>query len=350
TTIGINAFKDNSTLADVHIPEKVTDVGDGAFAGIKADSNTIVVAQETKPSGWHTNWNGGANNVQWGGDFIYELVGNTYRIVSAGSKKGSDIAIPDTYKGKKVTEIKAGAFEGHTTIRSVILGKNITTIGSSAFKKSLLEYVLIPEVVTTIGAEAFADINLNRGAIAVDSETKPTGWHTNWNGGADNVIWGGDFTYELVGEAYHITGRGSKKGSTIEIPYSHRTKNIVQINEDAFKDDTTIKSVTIAYSVTTIGSRAFKNNSSLEYVFIPIGVRKIGAEAFAGIKTELGTIVAEPEKKPSGWDENWTGGVNNVIWGGELAYELVGDKYHVTGIGRKKGSTIVIPDTHKGKN
>lgn len=74
------------------------------------------------------------------------ISGRKYKIISTNkvtflgmTKKSSTLTIPDTvkYSGKtyKVTSISKNACQKQTKLKKVIIGKNITTIGSKSFYK-----------------------------------------------------------------------------------------------------------------------------------------------------------------------------------------------------------------------
>ena len=103
---------------------------------------------------------------------------------------------------------------------------------------------------------------------------------------------------------------------------------VKKIDEDAFKNNSKIRSITIPNSVTAIGSSAFSgcsnlitvtisensqltsignetfyNCSSLTSIYIPDSVTSIGYRAFR-YSSNL-TIYCEASSEPSGWDSSW---------------------------------------------
>lgn len=75
------------------------------------------------------------------------------------------VIIPQIYKGKPVTSIKANAFSDCDTLISVI----------------------IPDSVQTIGANAFS--GCEKLTIHCDFESKPSGWDSLWNSSNCTVVW-----------------------------------------------------------------------------------------------------------------------------------------------------------------
>lgn len=84
---------------------------------------------------------------------------------SAPKKNATSVTIPATVKvnGKscKVTSIKAKAFSGNKKLKSVVIGKNIKTIGNQAFFKcsKLKKVTFKGTAVKKIGKKAFAKTN-----------------------------------------------------------------------------------------------------------------------------------------------------------------------------------------------
>ena len=79
--------------------------------------------------------------------------GQYYSVIGIGSCTDVDIVIPDTHEGLHVKEIANDAFERNFDIRTVTLGKNITTIGSRAFTNCISLY----EVKNTDGVQVIRD-------------------------------------------------------------------------------------------------------------------------------------------------------------------------------------------------
>ncbi len=81
-----------------------------------------------------------------------------YRVIGLGLAAESDIVISSTYKGLPITEIGVGAFQDCSSLTSVTIPDNVTSIERFAFYycKSLTS-VTIPDNVTSIGNLAFSD-------------------------------------------------------------------------------------------------------------------------------------------------------------------------------------------------
>ena len=124
---------------------------------------------------------------------------------------------------------KPSPWHADKSVKQVIIGNGVTTIGSSAFSDcDSLTSVTIPNSVTTIGSSAFA------GCFSLTSVT--------------------------IGNSVTTIGHG------------------------AFYGCSSLTSVTIGNSVTEIGYYAFSGCSSLTSVTIPNSVTTIGYYAFSGCK------------------------------------------------------------------
>ena len=116
----------------------------------------------------------------------------------------------------------------------------------------------------------------------------------------------------------------------VELP-----KNIELIDYGAFKNCTSLKKITIPGNVKTIKGMAFMNCSSLETVIIPNSVTTI-ERAFDLCSSLNGIVIPESvttiehsafydcpnltiyckvTSKPDGWNNSWSNGAKEVIWG-----------------------------------
>ena len=89
------------------------------------------------------------------------------------------------------------------------------------------------------------------------------------------------YTYETNDDGITITGLVSGYNPTkLKIPSQINGKPVVKIEEDAFRSNHTIKTLSLPYSLTEIGDLAFCNCDNLESVKIPDTVNKLGQWAF----------------------------------------------------------------------
>ena len=91
------------------------------------------------------------------------------------------------------------------------------------------------------------------------------------------------------------------------------SKNLKTIETYAFGRCTSLKKITIPDNVKSVGDFVFIGCTSLAEVYIPKGVENISHRIF--IDTLNVTVYCEAEEKPDGWEENWSEGAKEVIWG-----------------------------------
>ncbi|MCD7728980.1 MAG: leucine-rich repeat domain-containing protein [Clostridia bacterium] len=101
---------------------------------------------------------------------------------------------------------------------------------------------------------------------------------TGENSGSDSSEL--DYTLSDDGTCYIVTGIGSCTDIDITIPSTYNNLLITAIGDNAFKNCTSLTSVTIGSGVTSIGDGAFEYCTSLTSVAIPDSVTSIGDDAF----------------------------------------------------------------------
>ena len=100
----------------------------------------------------------------------------------------------------------------------------------------------------------------------------------------------GYLTYQLsLDSSFYIVSGFVGAQSDISVPNLHDGLPVFGIMASAFKDNTTIKSITMPNSIRSIGSHAFAGCTSLESIIIPTSVTNIADHTFSGC-TALKTI------------------------------------------------------------
>lgn len=213
--------------------------------------------------------------------------------VTGTSKKVSDITIPDTVSYKKevfeVTAIGDSAFAGQSDLKSVVIGKNVTSIGAKAFynDKNLAKVTFMGTAVKTIGKDAFKGIKKNAVFSMKKTFTSKNVKYkiTKCTAGAKQVT---------------VTGL-SKKLASLNIPatvkYNGLTFQVTSIGKKALRKQTKLKSVTIGKNVKSIGANAFDGDKKLAKIkFSGTAIKSIGKNAFKGIKKNAVFTVKKSKK------------------------------------------------------
>ena len=186
------------------------------------------------------------------GDWTYSVSGSQATITGY-SGAGGAVEIPAVVDGNPVIKVGNDRItsifgDGNTTVTSVTIPDNVTSIGDDAFYNcSSLTSVTIGNSVTSIGVAAFRSCSSLTSVNIPDSVTS-------------------------IAE-YAFFGCTSLASATIG-------NSVTSIKRDAFRSCTSLASVTIGNSVTSIGMTAFAYCTSLTSISIPDSVTSIGDYAF----------------------------------------------------------------------
>ncbi len=202
--------------------------------------------------------------------------------VIGASKQLTSLTIPDTIVYKKatfkVTAIADNAFANQKGLKSVVIGKNIISIGKKAFLncKALTKVTFKGTAVKTIGKDAFKGIS-KKASFKMAKST-----FTSKN-----------LKYKVTKctasvKQVTITGT-SKKLTTLSVPstvkYNGMTFKVTAVGKKAFRNQKKLKSVTIGKNIKSIGASAFEGSKKLAKIkFSGTAIKSIGKNAFKGIK------------------------------------------------------------------
>lgn len=171
--IGKNAFEHCIELTTINIPNSVTEISDYAFKDcanlrdIYIDNirGTVECGEDWYPEGATVHWlfdEPGSNdpndpNVIYSEGLEYKLNANrlSYSVTGIGTCADTNLVIPNRYNDLPITDIADNAFAWNSSIETVIIGDNISTIGSAAFQYSCIKQLTIGDSVRHIVSDAF---------------------------------------------------------------------------------------------------------------------------------------------------------------------------------------------------
>lgn len=289
TSIAAGAFRGQTMITDVVIPEGVTYIGREAFAGCSALVRVKIPTSVTQV---------GANLFE-GTPYDSTLTGELVYINSILYRCQSDAVTVSIRQG--TTVIAEEAFINRVNLAAIVVPDGVSYIGSNAFKNcSALSQIEIPKSVRDIVANAFDG----------------TKWYEDRKHG---MIYINDLLYrvpaEIIVQSEQPTGSLSDKDaaemakSGVATQVIHNTNVIVKedittictlafantpvqkvqlpstlttIRYGAFQNCTALKQITLPKSMTFIEGGAFQNCSALSSISVPQNVTYLGASAFSG--------------------------------------------------------------------
>lgn len=253
--IGERAFKGNSSLGSVVVPDGVESIGKEAFYGC-GSLEDVVLPENRK-----------------------------YTSVSEGVF-AENVSLRCVEIPKYVSDIQKRAFY-HCGLISLRLSEDITYIGEKAFYGcARLSDLILPKYLETYGAACFGDCDsLQR--VEVYKYLKENDYFPDYHAMVDNgymsgMFYGCDNLKEVcfVGGVTRIASNlfnGCTGLEEVTIP-----DTVTHIGLHAFNACTSLKKVNLPDSLTKIDIMAFRNCTSLESVSIPDSVTEIGCRAFYG--------------------------------------------------------------------
>ncbi len=280
-SIGARAFGNQKDMVSVTIPRTIERIGEQAFYGCSAltEINYNAISCGNSLTGSKAFLDAGSEegitvNV---GQAVLSIP--DYLFEDAKNIKKVDFT--ESYKLQKIGE---GAFSGCAGLQDVILPSSITAIGYGAFNGcfnlSFNEYE---------GGKYLGNEN-NKYVALVGASGKISAVNQNVKVIASWAISVGETQFDftgitLDGNAYYL-GDGINKYAVLlsveDVASVYVNQNTKFINNNAFANLTSLRSVELPYSLTSIGDNAFSNCTALESITIPERITNIGKNAFGG--------------------------------------------------------------------
>ena len=273
-------------LAEVIIPDTVTEIGNGAFYGCTS-LEEITIPDRVTFIGYEAFLNNTSLSKVKLSSKLEELRGNVF----SGCNMLKEIEVPKTLSKsgsafsdsglERVTfengsaKVSTSLFYNCKNLKEVNLPDGITTIEQEAFSRcTALETITLPDSITTIGREAF------NGDVSLNITTLPSSLTL--------------LDYYAFGDCTSLTEITIPKGTktTTQYSYPYPFYGCENLSKMTFEDGMTtipvcigayctgLAEVIIPDTVAEIGNGAFYNDNQLENIYLPASMEKIGYDAF----------------------------------------------------------------------
>lgn len=288
------------------------------------------------------------------GDYEYQVLGGGTVEITKYNGTGGEVEIPAMIDGKNVSSIGPSAFAYNGTVTQVTIPATVTELQYYAFLSCYdLKKVILPEdsKLEVIDSAAFSGTGLTE--INLTSVKKIGGSAFSFCQNLEAVTLGNQLT--SIGEwAFSMTGIHK-----IDIPDSVTSigrlafsycENLQEVNignqleyiaEDAFYESA-LTTVKIGGNVKKIGKYAFADNSKIGEMEIPKNVTEIEYAAFQNCTSLNKISIPESLEKIGGFALNGTAWYENqgsgVVYAGNVLYDYKGDMPSGTVIEAKNGT------------
>ena len=234
--IGTNLYVDGELLRELIIPEEITKIRDGAFAGKQSLESVIIPSHVT-----HIGKNAFNNCVN----------------------------LKEVKFEEGLTIIDERAFECCDKLTSVEFPESLMEIGEDAFYSAGIKHIIIPEG-TIMGEWSFSYSDVENVEILSGAKIGPNAFFRCDN--LENVI---------INEGVNWIGQEvfafCKKLTTVYMP-----NTITYMSGGVFWGCSSLQSLILPSNLEEIGYRTFDDCTNLKYITIPISVQKIGIDVFTG--------------------------------------------------------------------
>ena len=274
TAIPGSCFYCCSSLESVTIPEGVTTIGECAFQSCNLNALTLPESLET------------IGSFAFSGNQSLKSVNIPAKVKTIESNAFHNCGLTDLVIQEGVQTIDNYAFESNS-LQNLTLPSTIKSIGNEAFRynnnlQSIICNAVMPPALgdNAFNIEITSSIKVPMASIA--AYRKAYGWKdfSNYYGGevvADGITYRIDENGAMVAVAETALTEANIL-STVE--FEGNQYLVIKINDKVFYGNTNLTTVTLAESLTTLGSNAFESCKSLKTIKIPSRVTAIPENCF----------------------------------------------------------------------
>ncbi len=385
TRIGRGAFRDNTRLREVVLPDTLKEIDDYAFArctalmhielpGTLESIGEYAFYECTRLSSVGTIGNGSLKSI---GDYAFGSCGaltrfdipaateslTAYAFLGASNMKTVTVDGNSThfkvldgalanYGGSEIIYFPAGIYGTYTvpagvlklgeisfidaSISHIVIGEDVAEIGASAFKRASVYRVDVGDALLTIGASAFEESKVSDITFTEGARLEVIGAYAFYK--CENLkeielpeglktIGGSAFSSSAL-RRIHIPrnveslGAGAFKGSSLQYVTFAEDAKLTEISGSAFEGCGLLTSVELPSGIKNIGGKAF-SGTSLRSIEFPEGLLSIGGYAFSGTRLYEVNIPAKTASVGAGAFASCHALINIYADEGNEAYESV---------------------------
>ena len=356
TTIESKAFENCHSINSLHIPQSVSVIGDGAFRGCSGLSS-ISVADNNPIFDSRNNCNA-----------LIETETNTLVLGCKNTVIPTDVTTIDSYAFNcsdlinidlplSVNAIKGGAFEGCSSLSSIVIPESITELGAAFIGCSSLTTVTMNSNCLNSSTGQFTQYSNFFGPqvenyVIGDAVTKIGRYAFTDCSNMKSIVIGSGVTF--IGDDAFKGCSGLKRAefasveNLLAIDFSnHNYNNPLSYAHHLYIKGEEITNLIIPSGITTIKSGYFKGCSFITSVDIPESIMSIDNYAFDGCSAISRVTLKSNAIVSKDYDNQW--GINNIgkIFGLQVKAYILGDEVMAIGNGAFQScsaiNTFIIP-------